>query len=126
MSHFAKIENGIVKEIVVAEQDFIDTGALGDPSLWIQTSYNTYGNKHPENRPLRGNYAVVGGHYDAENDVFYTQKPYESWTLNQDTWLWEAPVTLPTDREGYTWDESRLTWIWVEDDGTISQVVTNE
>ena len=91
MSHFAKIENGIVTQVIVAEPDFIATGALGDPAAWVQTSYNTIGNQHPEGRPLRGNYAGIGYTYDAENDVFVAPKPADDATLNTTTWLWEVP-----------------------------------
>ena len=91
MSHFAKIENGIVTQVIVAEPDFIATGALGDPAAWVQTSYNTIGNQHPEGRPLRGNYAGIGYTYDAENDVFIAPKPADDATLNTTTWLWEVP-----------------------------------
>lgn len=70
MAHFAKVENGIVTNIIVAEQEVIDTGDFGDPSLWIQTSYNTLNGEHPENRPLRGTYAGIGYSYDKELDIF--------------------------------------------------------
>ena len=91
MSHFARIENGIVTQVIVAEPDFIATGALGDPAAWVQTSYNTIGNQHPEGRPLRGNYAGIGYTYDATNDVFVAPKPSDDATLNTTTWLWEVP-----------------------------------
>ena len=96
MSHFAKVENGIVTQVIVAEEDFISTGALGDPASWIQTSYNTIGNQHPEGRPLRANYAGIGFTYDAEHDVFYAPKPSDDATLNTTTWLWEVPETTPS------------------------------
>jgi len=111
MSHFAKIENGIVTQVIVAEQDVIDSGLFGTPSDWVQTSYNTYGNQHPENRPLRGNYAGIGYTYDETHDVFYAPQPYPSWTLNQLTWLWEAPVPYPNDGTPYSWDETIKTWV---------------
>ena len=91
MSHFARIENGVVTQVIVAEPDFIATGALGDPAAWVQTSYNTIGNQHPEGRPLRGNYAGIGYTYDAENDVVVAPKPADDATLNTTTWLWEVP-----------------------------------
>ena len=91
MSHFAKVENNLVTQVIVAEPDFIATGALGDPAAWVQTSYNTIGNQHPEGRPLRGNYAGIGYTYDAENDVFIAPKPADDATLNTTTWLWEIP-----------------------------------
>jgi hypothetical protein len=103
MSHFAKVENGIVTEVLVVEQDFINTGALGDPALWIQTSYNTRGCVHydPVTREpdggvaLRGNYAVIGGTYDVVNDVFVDPQPFPSWSLDTSTWLWKPPVPRP-------------------------------
>jgi hypothetical protein len=117
MSHFAKVVDGIVKEVLVVEQDFIDEGHLGDPSLWIQTSYNTRGNIHygQDGNPdggvaLRGNYAGIDYIYDKENDVFYTPKPFESWVMNTSTWLWEAPIPYPTDDKEYNWNESTLSW----------------
>ena len=108
MSHFAKIEQGIVTQVIVAEQNFIDTLE----GQWVQTSYNTYGNKHPENRPLRGNYAGIGYIYDQTNDVFYDTQPFPSWTLNQSTWIWEAPTPMPTNGV-CRWDESTISWIEV-------------
>lgn len=112
MSHFAKVENGIVTQVIVAEQDFIDTGLVGEPSSWIQTSYNTYAGQHPEGRPLRKNYAGIGYVYDAVRDAFYTPQPYPSWVLNEETCIWTAPVAMPEPQENtmYTWDEDNLTW----------------
>ena len=110
MAHFAKVENGLVVQVIVAEQDFISTGALGDPANWLQTSYNTHANQHPEDRPLRGNYAGVGYTYDAQHDVFYPPKPYPSWSLDQDTWTWKAPIPYPTDDKQYSWNETNGTW----------------
>jgi len=106
MSHFAKVVDGKVTEVIVAEQDFIDNL----DGNWLQTSYNTHGNQHPEGRPLRGNYAGIGYTYDAINDVFYGPQPYLSWILNNTTWLWEAPVAMPTDGKLYKWDESITNW----------------
>jgi hypothetical protein len=109
MSHFAKISNGFVQQVIVAEQDFIDT--LPDSQDWIQTSFNTFGNKHTlGGTPLRGNYGTTGYVYDAVNDVFYLPQPFKSWTLNQSTWLWEAPVAMPTDDKLYRWDEATTSW----------------
>jgi hypothetical protein len=105
MSHFAKIENGIVTEVIVAEQDYINT--LSDQ--WVQTSYNTHGGQHPENKPLRGNFAGIGYTYDSQHDVFYAPKPYPSWILNQTTWLWESPTPKPEGID-YYWDEATLSW----------------
>lgn len=113
MAHFAKVENGVVTEVLVIEQDVIDTGAFGDPSLWVQTSYNTRGGQHPNNTPLRKNYAGIGYTYDAVRDAFYEPKPFASWTLNEDTCLWAAPMPYPTDGGKYQWDEGTLSWIEV-------------
>jgi hypothetical protein len=114
MSHFAKVLDGKVVQVIVAEQEFFDTFVDTTPGNWIKTSYNTHGNQHPNNTPLRGNYAGIGFTYDHTNDVFYAPKPYPSWTLNQSTWLWEAPVPYPEDDKQYAWDESTLAWVEVE------------
>lgn len=106
MSHFAQVADGKVVNIIVAGQDVIDSGMFG--TGWIKTSYNTYGNKHPDNKPLRGNYAGMGYTYDSVKDMFYAPQPYPSWKLSADA-LWEAPTPKP---EGmYSWDEPTLTWI---------------
>jgi hypothetical protein len=110
MAHFAKVIDGIVTEVLVIEQDVIDTGAFGDPALWVQTSYNTHGGQHPEGRPLRKNYAGIGYTYDAARDAFYAPQPYPSWTLNDDTCLWEPPVAYPDDGKVYVWDEATQAW----------------
>ena len=111
MSHFAKVENGIVTEVLVIEQDVIDTGLFGDPSLFVQTSYNTHGGQHPEGRPLRKNYAGIGHTYDAERDAFIPPQPFPSWILNEDTCLWDAPVPYPDDNKSYYWNEDIENWI---------------
>jgi hypothetical protein len=110
MSHFAKVCDGKVIQVIVAEKEFFDTFVDTSPGTWLQTSYNTYGNQHPEGRPLRGNYAGIGYNYDATNDVFYAPQPYPSWILNNTTWLWEAPVAMPTDDKKYKWNESIINW----------------
>jgi len=114
MGHFAKVENGIVTQVIVAEQDVINTGMFGAPDSWIQTSYNTYGGEHKlGGNPLRKNYAGIGYTYDAERDAFYASRPYVSWILNEDTCLWEPPIPIPESVEGYfySWDEESITWI---------------
>ena len=110
MSHFAKVLDGKVVQVIVAEKEFFDTFVDSSAGTWLQTSYNTYGNKHPEGRPLRGNYAGIGYTYDATNDVFYAPQPYPSWILNNTTWLWEAPVAMPTEGAAYKWNESITNW----------------
>ena len=117
MSHFAKIENNLVVQVIVAEQDFIDT--LN--GQWVQTSYNTRGNQHPNGTPLRGNYAGIGYTYDATNDVFIAPQPYASWTLNNTTWLWEAPIPFPADGKAYIWEEATQSWMALP---TMTPVVT--
>lgn len=111
MSHYAKVENGIVTQVIVAEQDVIDSGLFG--SGWVQTSYNTHAGKHPLNTPLRKNYAGVGYTYDANRDAFIPPKPYASWQLNEDTCLWDSPVAIPADNKMYRWDEPTTSWIEV-------------
>ncbi len=111
MSHFAKVEDGIVTEVLVIDQDVIDTGAFGDPSLFVQTSYNTYGGQHPEGRPLRKNYAGVGFTYDAERDAFIAPQPFPSWTLDDARCIWVAPIPSPYDGKPYRWDEATLAWV---------------
>jgi hypothetical protein len=101
MSHFAQVQNGIVTQVIVVEQDVIDSGVVGDPSTWIQTSYNTRGNVHyapNSNTPddgvaLRGNYAGIGYTYDVANDVFYPPAPGYGWTISAATnWIWQPPA----------------------------------
>ena len=110
MSHFAKVLDGKVVQVIVAEKEFFDSFVGTSPGQWIQTSYNTFGNKHPENKPLRGNYAAIGYTYDFINDVFYRPQPFPSWILNKSTWLWEAPIPYPNDNKKYVWDESTQSW----------------
>ena len=93
MSHFAKVVDGKVTQVIVAEPEFFDTFVDSSPGTWLQTSYNTHGNQHPEGRPLRGNYAGIGYTYDAVNDVFIAPKPSDTAVLNDETWLWEDTVT---------------------------------
>jgi hypothetical protein len=109
MAHFAKVEDGIVTQVIVAEWDVIDSGLFGDG--WVQTSYNTYGGQHPEGRPLRKNYANVGYSYDTERDAFIPPQPHSSWALNEETCLWEPPVAYPDDGNTYLWDEENSDWV---------------
>ena len=120
MSHYAKVANGIVTQVIVAEADFFTTFVDTSPGSWIQTSYNTRGNVHygQDGNPdggtaLRGNYAGIGYTYDQVNDVFYAPQPFPSWTLNQSTWTWEAPTPYPTDGKTYRWDEPTTSWVEV-------------
>lgn len=119
MSHYAKVLDGKVVQVIVAEQDFFNSFIDTSPGAWIQTSYNTRGGVHyvaDSNTPsgsgvaLRGNFAGIGYTYDQTNDVFYAPRPYASWLLNETTWLWEAPVPMPIDDKMYRWDEATQTW----------------
>ena len=117
MAHFAKVNNGIVEQVIVAEPEFFDTFVDSSPGQWIQTSYNTHGGVHANGgTPLRKNYAGIGYSYDATRDAFIPPKPYASWTLNEDTCLWDAPVAMPTDGGRYTWNEATQTWDAVPDE----------
>jgi hypothetical protein len=114
MAHFAKVVDGKVSQVIVAEPEFFDTFVDSSPGAWIQTSYNTIGGKHTQGgTPLRGNYAGIGYTYDQANDVFYAPKPFASWTLNNTTWTWEAPVAYPADGKLYNWDEAATNWVEV-------------
>ena len=102
MSHFAKLDNNnTVTQVIVAEQDFINSGSVGDSFRWVQTSYNNN---------FRKNYAGVGYTYDKVRDAFIPPKPYPSWVLNEDTCLWDAPVAMPDDDQMYTWNEETQAW----------------
>ena len=113
MAHFAKVENGVVTQVIVIDQETLNTGLWGDPASWVQTSYNTHGGQHPEGRPLRKNFAGIGYTYDAQRDAFIPPKPFNSWVLDEDTCLWNAPVAMPTDGKMYNWDEATTSWIEV-------------
>jgi len=118
MAHYAKVVDSIVTKVIVAESEFFDTFIDNSPGEWIQTSYNTYGGQHfdPETgevddgTPLRKNYAGVGYTYDVDKDAFYAPQPFASWTLNETTCLWEAPVAYPDDGLNYVWNESITNW----------------
>lgn len=112
MSHFAQVQNGTVTQVIVAEQDFIDSGAVGDPSEWVQTSYNTVAGAHLLGGvPLRKNFAGVGYTYDAERDAFIPPSPYPSWQLNEDTCQWDCPISMPQDGRDYIWNEEQQAWV---------------
>lgn len=119
MSHFAKIEDGIVTQVIVADQAFVDT----IPGEWVQTSYNTRAGLHyapNSNDPdggvaLRKNYAGIGYTYDAVRNAFIPPKPLASWVLDEPTCTWEAPVPLPNDGNKYRWNEETLVWDLVEE-----------
>jgi len=124
MSHFAKVLNGVVQKVIVAEQEFVDNYNDGQRGQWVQTSYNTRGGVHydPEtgqpsadqSKALRYNFAGINSLYDKNADAFYKPQPYPSWTLNTNTYLWEPPVAHPTEDGMYDWNEEDQTWdqIW--------------
>ena len=92
MGHFAKVADGKVVQVIVAEPEFFNTFIDSSPGQWIQTSYNTHGNQHLlGGTPLRGNFAGIGFTYDAENDVFIPPQPESDWVLDKSTWTWSKP-----------------------------------
>lgn len=115
MSHYAQIVNGTVVQVIVAEQDVIDSM----PGTWVKTSYNTRGGIHyaPNNDSpdggvaFRANYAGIGYTYDAVNDVFYSPQPYLSWTISAPFWTWQPPTPYPTDEQNYMWNETTISWV---------------
>ena len=111
MSHFAKVTDGIVTQVIVAEPEFFTTFVDSSPGEWVQTSYNTRAGQHPEGRPLRKNYAGIGYTYDPARDAFIPPKPFPSWVLNEETCLWESPTPYPQDGKAYIWEEESKTWI---------------
>jgi hypothetical protein len=111
MGHFAKVLDGKVTQVIVAEPEFFDTFVDTSPGTWLATSYNTHGGIHATGgEPLRANFAGLGFTYDAVNDVFYAPQPYPSWTIAAPAWLWEAPTPYPNDGKDYIWDESVQDW----------------
>ena len=114
MAHFAKVKKGIVTQVIVAEQEFIDNMVDNEPGKWIQTSYNTRGGVHKlGGTPLRKNFAGIGYTYDKQRDAFIPPQPWPSWTLNEDTCLWEPPIPFPDQTTGvlYYWDEDNQKWV---------------
>lgn len=112
MAHYAKVCDGKVVTVIVAEADFFDTFVDTTPGEWIQTSYNTHGGVHKlGGTPLRMNYAAIGGTYDREKDAFINPKPYSSWILNEETCLWEPPTPYPNDGYAYDWDDANQVWV---------------
>jgi hypothetical protein len=115
MAHFAKVNSGTVKQVIVAEPEFFDTFVDDSPGQWIQCSYNTRGGVHydPETgepdggTALRYNYPSPGWLYDVEADAFYEPQPFPSWSLDETTYTWICPVDPPTETNGigYIWDE---------------------
>jgi len=112
MGHYAKVTDGKVTQVIVAEADFFDTFVDSSPGEWIQTSYNTIGNQHTQGgTPLRGNYAGIGYTYDRTKDAFIPPQAFASWTLDEETCLWNPPTPYPTDDKVYRWDEATTSWV---------------
>jgi hypothetical protein len=126
MGHYAKVNNGVVEQVIVAEADFFDNFVDTSPGQWIQTSYNTRGGVHyqpnsntpseDQTKALRKNFAGIGFTYDATRDAFYAPQPYASWTLDEDSCLWEPPVVYPDDGNAYYWDEPTTSWVLFEEE----------
>jgi hypothetical protein len=116
MAHFAKIENGIVTQVIVSEQNFIDTL----DGQWVQTSYNTKGGVHyvpnttepsqDQSKALRKNYAGINYSYDSERDAFIPPQPYPSWSLDEFSCLWNPSIPMPNDENSYIWNENIQNW----------------
>ena len=118
MGHFAKVLDGKVIQVIVAEPEFFDTFVDSSPGTWLQTSYNTRGGVHygPDGEPdgneaLRGNYAGIGFSYDPVADVFYPPQPFPSWTIEEPDWTWTPPSPMPKDGKSYDWDEANQKWV---------------
>ena len=101
MSYFAKLENGIVTKVIVAEVEFFDTFVDDTPGQWLETK---------EDGSIRKNHAGIGFTYDATRDAFYGPQPYSSWTLDESTCQWVCPVTYPVDDKVYNWNETDQQW----------------
>jgi hypothetical protein len=138
MGHYAKVINSVVIEVIVADQEFIDT--LPDKWAWLETSYNMRGGIYYDNATglpaadqsvielaagrKRKNYAGIGYRYDSERDAFIPPTPYPSWKLNEDTCLWEAPIPYPSDNKQYIWNETEQEWTYTGyyyEDGEIKK-----
>ena len=101
MAYYAKVNNGIVEKVIVAEASFFDTFIDDSPGKWIETSNDS---------SIRKNYAGIGDTYDLTRDAFIKPQPYASWTLDETTCRWEAPIAEPADGKKYKWDEATTTW----------------
>lgn len=121
MGHYAKVRDGIVVDVIVANASFFETFKDTTPGRWIQTSYNTRGGVYylpdsdipapDQSKALRKNFASIGYSYSFDLDAFIPPKPFPSWTLNTETCLWVAPVPYPNDGQYYYWDEQTQTWV---------------
>ena len=127
MAHFAKIglNSKVIEVLSVSNNELLDADGneseinginfltnLTGWAIWKQTSFNTYGGVHNDSdgTPLRKNYAGIDYTYDEDRDAFIPPKPFESWTLNETTCLWDPPEALPTDGKLYDWNEETKSW----------------
>ena len=113
MAHFAKVLEGTVIQVIVAEPGFFETFVDETPGEWIQTSYNTIAGQHVNGgTPLRKNYASIGWIYDSTRDAFIPPKKYSSWVLNEDSCLWEPPIAYPENYSAHlhVWNEENQSW----------------
>ena len=120
MAHYAKVLNGIVTKVIVAEEDFFNEFVDDSPGKWIQTSYNTRGGVHykpnsnipsdDQSKALRKNYAGIDWIYDEGKDAFYPPQPYSSWIIDESTGWRKAPTSIPDDGNKYEWDETSNSW----------------
>jgi hypothetical protein len=117
MAHYAELNHeNVVIQVIPGWDETVKSGMeqvylLETGNIWKRTSYNTSGGKHPEGRPFRKNYAGIGYKYDSQRDAFIPPQPFPSWTLNEDTCLWDPPVPMPTDGQIYNWDEATTSWV---------------
>jgi hypothetical protein len=128
MGHYAKVEESLVVNVIVAEEEFINS--LPDKDKWVETSYNIYGGVYYDNEQnkihsdqslindspgrKRKNYAGIGYIYDSQRDAFIPPKPFRSWIFNEITCLWDAPIPYPEDGKNYIWNELYKKWTLVE------------
>ena len=121
MGHYAKVLNNVVTKVIVAKAEFFENFIDDSPGEWIKTSYNTQKGIHidpdtrepsqDQSKALRKNYAGIGYTYDKVRDAFIPPKPYDSWVLNEDTCVWDPPISYPTDGKPYNWSEDTQQWI---------------
>lgn len=126
MAHYAKVINNIVENVIVADEDVIQSGLFGDPNLWLKTSYNTKGGIYytpntttpdpDQSKAFRKNFAQPGYTYDSQRDAFIPPgPPYPSWQLDETSCTWKAPVEMPADITSvYYWDEPTISWKLVQ------------
>jgi hypothetical protein len=122
MAHYAKVDNGLVTQVVVVSEDYLEEFVSRNPGFWVQTSYNTYAGVHALGGvPLRKNFAGVGYTYDAARDAFIPPMVFASWVLNEETCQWEPPIAYPDDGRAYVWNEAAQSWSVIDDLQVVHQ-----